>query len=406
MATSPLLVVCDDDPLLREALCRELRTQGYRTRPAIDGRMCLEALREPEAAAAIIDLTLPGIPGVEVIRQIRLGANPIPVVAISGRPLRPEDATTLRRLGTQAFLHKPISRDVLRRTLQSVFEPAAEEPASEFEFEQRSPAAQVFVRALHRAIQEDPPLILLEGEWGSGCARASRFLHRQGKYRETPYFLCDTASSPAEALVHLFDPTPPKLPPNHVPRFLFVEQFAAADLRVQAQWLRAVRQRPRRALDPPRIASARHDLKELVRSGYFLEGLYDRWKEYRITVPPLRERRDDIVPLARRFEREIHGDPDAHLDATTEALLLTEPWPGNVSQLKSRIASQTYGVAPGSPDDTTLSVVPLPDLEVDMIRKALDATHGNQAAAARMLGLTRYALRYRLKKMERERDNR
>jgi transcriptional regulator with GAF, ATPase, and Fis domain len=176
------------------------------------------------------------------------------------------------------------------------------------------------------------------------------------------------------------------------------------------------------------IALTNRDLRTMVRSGEFREDLYFRVNVFPITVPPLRHRPEDILPLANHFLQSVRGKLGRHCEGFSreaENLLLKYPWPGNVRELRNTVeravileretlvscrsllldthlaiscgggdASASTGVPPG--------IVPLEQLEETMVQRALDATGNNQTRAAELLGISRDQLRYRLKK-QRER---
>jgi len=299
----------------------------------------------------------------------------------------------------------------------------------------QAPAFQAVIRAA-RLVAVTDATVLVQGESGTGKELLAREIHRTSRRASKPLVVVNCAALP-ETLVEaeLFGYRRGAFTgaqqdyPGRIRSAdggtLFLDEIGELPLSVQAKLLRFLEAgevqglgetRPRQ-VDVRVIAATNRRLEEQVREGRFREDLWYRLAIVPLMLPPLRERREDILPLARHFLDTLsqrHDLPVPTLDRSAERRLLDHPWPGNVRELRNLcerlvilLPGQTVGAGnlqldppQGQQGDLRLPAegVILDELEADLIRQALERTAGNRTRAARLLGLSRDTLLYRMKK--------
>ena len=280
------------------------------------------------------------------------------------------------------------------------------------------------------------PTVLLQGETGTGKGLVARVIHASGGRARGPFVDVNCAAIPETMLeAELFgfeagaftDAKRAKagLFESAAGGSLFLDEIDSMPLPLQGKLLQAIEEkRVRRlgavaphAVDVKLVAASQRPLRDLVAAGAFRADLYHRLAVVVLDVPPLRERRDDVVPLAEHFlarHAAAHGVPPRRLDAGARAWLLVQPWPGNVRELAHLMERVTLLCADEAVDAATLerlrvplpaaartgppAPVPAPDDEPARIRDALVRSGGNVVRAARLLGLGRNALRNRMRR--------
>jgi DNA-binding NtrC family response regulator len=284
-------------------------------------------------------------------------------------------------------------------------------------------------------VVDAPTSLLVTGESGTGKDQLTRWIHDQGARRDAPYLKIDCASLPrglveSELFGHergAFTGAVARKPG----RFemagngtMVLDEVAALDLEVQAKLLRVLEERTFERLGGTEslrlnarvVALTNADLEKSVRAGRFREDLYFRLNVLVLAVPPLRERRSDILPLAACFLHRlgaVHGRIDARLDSAAAQFLEDYSWPGNVRELKnaiehalvfasdSTLTPQNFpailGAAPQG-GSSLAGLRSLEDMEKDAIRATLEATHFKIARSAEILGISRKTLLDKRKK--------
>jgi two-component system response regulator AtoC len=305
-----------------------------------------------------------------------------------------------------------------------------------------SPAMRRLYETLGRLEEVDAPTVLLIGESGTGKDLIAQSIHERGPRRRGPFMEVDCTSLPEQLIEsELFghekgsftDARATKRGMFEVARggTIFLDEIGEMALATQAKLLRALENRKFRRvggvatipLDAGIVAATNRDLGGEVQKGRFREDLFFRLNVIRIDVPPLRERREDLPLLVdhfvqrfnQDFRREIKGVSEEALD-----LMQRYRWPGNVRELRNVVErivileptdviqarhlppeirySQGASQATSGPFILPEEGVDLEELERNLIQQALDRTSNNQSASARLLGISRYALRYRMEK--------
>ncbi len=439
----PRLLVVDDDPAFRDGLAETLRDLGHDVTEAADGEAGLASFEVSRPDLVFLDLRMPGLDGLSVLKRLRGdAASPaVPVVVLTAFA---SGANTIDAMRQGAFDHltKPLGRsevvDVLSRALsRAVVSAAVAEPA-DGPLVGSSPAIRAVQKMIGMAAASNAT-VLVTGETGTGKELVARALHDHGPRAAGPFVSVNCAAIPADLLEsELF---------GHVPgaftgavkaqagRFreaqggtLLLDEIGDMNAAMQAKILRVLQERivtPVGGRPEPvdvRIVAATHrDLLQLVDVGGFRADLYYRLHVIPIALPPLRERKSDIVPLAKHFlglanpgrpPGKIPGKPK-DLSPGAASLLEAWSWPGNVRELRNateRAAALARGPAIDASDldflrqgdaatpapSATGSGLTLPEavaeLERTMIRRALAEGRGSRTEAARRLGINRQLL--------------
>ena len=427
------VLIVDDDAALREGLAETVADLGHAPRVAASGREALAALGGDNIDCVLLDLRMPGgMDGIEVLRRIR-EANDAPPVIVLTAFATAENTIEAMRLGAFDHLTKPIGRlelDALLKRLPQRGIPLAADGAGESgTLIGSSEAMRRVQKAIGLAADRDATVLIL-GETGTGKELVARGLHQHGSRKTKPFVAVNCAAIPADLLEsELFGHVKGSFTGATTDRVgafreaehgtLFLDEIGDMPAAMQSKILRAIEERVVTPVggkpcqfDARLIAATHRDLPNLVASGTFRDDLYYRLNVVPIVLPPLRERREDILPLAEHFLRwEAGRGAPKRLSALASASLLEQSWPGNVRELRNVIAracvlvrGETIEVTdvdvtqPGGqiPSREELLDGDLPSavakLEAAMIRKALEACSGNRAEAARRLNIHRQLL--------------
>ncbi|MBC7636949.1 MAG: sigma-54-dependent Fis family transcriptional regulator [Acetobacteraceae bacterium] len=424
------VLIIDDDAALRDSIGETLRDLGHTVVEAEDGLRGLQRLGEqPPIQAVLLDLRMPGLDGLEVLRRIRARADSPPVAVLTAAATAANTIEAMR-LGAVGHLTKPIGRadiaDLLRRMLPdavaAIPQPSAD--PSEDGLVGNSSAMRDVQKAIGMLADSDAT-VLITGETGTGKEVVARAIHRHGRRAGKPFVAINCAAIPANLMESaLF---------GHARGAftgaigdakgsireadggtLLLDEIGDLDLILQAKLLRVLQEREVTpvggkpvAVDVRVLAATHRDLPSEIRAGRFREDLYWRLGVVPLSLPPLRERRDDIVKLAEYFLARGAGRARGLTEAAG-LLLRDHPWPGNVRELRNAIErvavlarnpvvdvddfSFLVGVQARTPEATDTMPEAVARLETEMIRRAIAASGGNRAEAARRLGVQRQLL--------------
>ena len=433
------ILLVDDDPAVLRGVGGLLRDEGYRTETAANAEEAYAALTKDPPAAVVLDLGLPGESGLGLLGRLPRPL-PAPVVVLSGGAT-PGEAAQALKLGATDFVEKPPTAERLLTALQNALalrdlederERLREELAQPGSLVGES-AAMAELRKLVARAGPSGSVVLVQGETGTGKERVSRALHLASG-RKGRFVAVNCAAIPATLLEsELFGAEKGAFTgatARRIGRFeqahqgtLLLDEIGELPLELQAKLLRVLEQREVERLggsapvkvDVRVVAATHRDLRKAVADGSFREDLYYRLAVFPIEVPPLRNRPDDIVPLARAFAAELRGQP---LEVTKEGeqALRAYPWPGNVRELRNFVERlhllsdpgplRVAGEPPGLPADDpksqpAIGVLSYRELceeaERKILREALARCGGNVAAAARLLKVDRGNLHRRIK---------
>jgi DNA-binding NtrC family response regulator len=439
MSMAEELLVVDDEPQMLIAINETLRRRGYCITTAGSGMEALCRLKEKYYQLVITDMRMPGVSGIDLIRKVKSLAPQTPVILLTAYGTI-QNAVDAMREGAYDYLLKPFSSEslenVVRRALDST--PKRNEKATHTIVTQDA----AFSRTLEQASQASASTatVLIEAESGTGKELLARMIHLKSPRSSNAFVAVNCAALPESLLEsELFGfekgaftganaSKPGKFELANRGTLLLDEIGEMASI-LQAKLLRVLQEKEVDRIggkDPVEIdvrviATTNRDLLSLVRQGQFREDLYYRLNVVRLTIPPLRERPDDIPLLVDLFcKRYGRSSGMEQVSLTPESLkkLLRHPWPGNVRELENTI-QRAVTLCAGSavqPEDLWLSEpeeafpgqsskpselglsggVTMREMERQLICRTLEDTGGNRTRAAKCLGISLRTLRNKL----------
>jgi DNA-binding NtrC family response regulator len=425
------ILIVDDDAAMRDALSEAARDLGHDVRVASSGAATLAILDDDAIQAVLLDLRMPGMNGLEVLRRIRARPHP-PMVTVLTAHASATNTIEAMRLGAFDHLTKPIGRKDLARVLSGMLACAAEPRAARSEPTQEGLIGlSEAIRAVQKTIgvlADSNATVLITGETGTGKELVARAIHDHGHRCGKPFITVNCAAIPTELMEsELFGHMRGAFTGAASDRIgafrqaehgtLFLDEVGDMDLALQGKILRALQEhivtpvggKPV-PVDVRVIAATHRDLPQRVQDGSFREDLFYRLHVVPIHLPALRDRIADIVPVAEHFLSRIGNGKRLAADAA--ARLIRHAWPGNVRELKNAMERAAVlvrgdvitaadlgfveetrpfaGEISDWPDEELPSAVAR--LEEMLIRRALARSAGNRAEAARMLGIHRQLL--------------
>jgi DNA-binding NtrC family response regulator len=433
-----IILVVDDDPAMREALAEAIVALGHEPKLADSGAVALRVLGTSTVDAALIDLRMSGMDGLELLARMREMTNRPPTAVLTAHATA-HNTIEAMRLGAFDHLTKPIGRAALARVLTAMLTAGVEKHwvstnSGETGLIGSSDAMRTVQKTIGRLADSDAT-VLITGETGTGKELVARAIHDHGQRAQQAFVAVNCAAIPAELMeTELFGHVKGAFSGAVRDRLgafreaqggtLFLDEIGDMDPAMQAKILRALQERtvtPVGGIAMPtdaRIIAATHrNLMQRVADGSFREDLFYRLNVVPIHLPALRERLADIVPLAEYF-LERAGSAK-RLTATAAAALVRHAWPGNVRELKNMMDRMTVTVQANrieasdlfSADSATFAEARSTDwpdedlptatlrLEELLIRRALIKCHGNRAEAARILNIHRQLLYTKMKRL-------
>ncbi len=457
----PLILIAEDETILAESISRYLKRHGYSTAVASSGEEALRVVEESGPDVAILDIRLPGLDGLEVLRRVREGFSGTESIMMTAHA-SVGSAVEAMKLGAFDYLTKPLDLDELRVVVEkalvhlrmrrelSYLKAQSEKDSHLAEILGDSPPMQALRQQIGRiatleSAGGEAPTVLILGETGAGKQMVARAIHYGSPRAERPFVEINCAAIPSSLLeAELFGyekgaytdarTGKPGLLEAADGGTLFLDEIGHMDPSLQVKLLKAIDEKAARRLGGLRtkafnvrfIAATNRDLEAAIAEGALRADLYYRIKALTVTVPPLRERGTDILLLARHFLERCtrqYGLPAKTLSPETAALLLAHPWPGNVRELAHTIeravllhggplvraeqlglgegrGTPTVAVHPGSAVQVDFSAggIVLDEVERQLILGALQAAEWNRGRAAQLLGISKETLRYRIEK--------
>ena len=429
-------MIADDEPLNLELLERELTAQDYTVESARDGEGALKKVGAFAPDLILLDYMMPDMSGLEVLKELRRRGHALPVVMITAHGTI-ERAVEAMKEGACDFITKPFDADHVVLVIQKALERQRLEKKVEIlaaEISQRhqlvTGASVKMNQVLEGAkrVSASKSTVLLLGESGTGKELLARAIHNWSDRKEQPFIAINCVGLSKELLEsELFGHEKGAFTGAHELKkgkielahggTVLLDEVGDISPEVQTKLLRFLQEREFERVggtkpipvDVRIIAATSRNLESAVKEGRFREDLYYRLNVVPITIPPLRERSDDIVPLARYFMRRFSVETKKNLaEITPEAQqrLLEHNWPGNVRELANVIEravvmgqgpkltpedlpSQMMAARAGTRDDGISYRKVMEDHRREVILKALHGAGGNRAAAAKTLGLNR-----------------
>lgn len=439
--TIPRILVVDDDPSLLAVLTELLCGEGYAVSAALTAEEALERCREETYHLVLCDLQLPGKNGMALLKILRDACPATALVLITAHGSIRSAVTALKR-GACEYMTKPIKpRRLLLLCAALTADPPdflpskllAADRCQEVHFDgmvARSCAMRGVFERIRLAAGADSTVLII-GESGTGKELVARSIHMRSPRQAGPFVPVHTGAIPRELIAsELFghergsftgavDANAGKFEQAE-DGTLFLDEISTMDERTQIGLLRVLESfrftrvggRKERGANVRVVAASNQDLAAMVQAGTFREDLFYRLNILTLTLPPLRERPEDIPILAstlvRAFAEKYHK-PVCAIPATTERLLCAYSWPGNVRELKN-VVEQAILLARGAEiepdllpkmlhrDGTPRDVLSISigstmgDIEKQVILRTLEANGGNKTAAAEVLGMSRRSI--------------
>ncbi len=449
-ATRPTVLIVDDEPDLLELLSLTLRRMNLRTRTAPDVGTAQRLLKGEPFDLCLTDMRLPDGDGLDLVAWIQQNRAQLPVAVITAHG-NVESAVRALKLGAFDFVSKPLDLGVLRKLIDNAIRLNATAAAAEPTVDPgrarligHSVPMEQLRELIGRVARSEAP-VHISGESGTGKELVARLIHESGARRERPFIAVNCGAIPTELMESEFFghkrgsftgavADKKGLVQAAEGGTLFLDEVADLPLHMQVKLLRVVQEKTVRPVGESqeekvdvRILSATHkSLAELVAQGQFREDLFYRINVIELHVPSLRERPEDIPDIARtvltRLGKRMSG-PAPRISDDALAQLAAYPFPGNVRELenvleraltlclggmitaehiklRSPARTPAPSLAPVEPSNAAGALGDhLEDIERNAILQALEKTRYNKTAAAKLLGMSFRALRYRIKKL-------
>lgn len=457
----PVILVIDDEEAIRLFLQATLEDEGYEVLTAATGGQGLELAKDKVPDLVLLDLMLPDMSGIQVLGGLKSALPHICVVMVTAYR-ETDTAVQAMKLDAFDYVNKPINLDRLLKVVAQALASNADARRS-FRNEHQSdlfggiddvvpsqaPGMLEIYDTIRKIAGSESTTVLIEGESGAGKDVVANLIHRTSLRRGSPLLEINCAALPEHLLEsELFGhekgsftgATAQKLGLLETAHSgtLFLDEIGEMTLPVQVKLLRVLEKMTFRrvggiediSIDVRIVAATNSNLENQIQTGSFREDLFFRLNVVKIVVPPLRERVEDILPLAEyflgqfnlKFNKSFTGISDDARHA-----LLAYGWPGNIRELKNKLErsvllgdgdvlekehlqleaqSGEMGHLPGLLQDVLRKPLPpdgvdleglVSEFEESLVRKAFQTSGGNQTEAARLLGLNRDKFRYRLK---------
>jgi two-component system, NtrC family, response regulator AtoC len=462
------VLVVDDERLVRWSLRQKCEEWGYQVSEAESGLAALRVAQNESPDLVLLDVRLPDMSGLSVLEQLKKNEDTRAVIMITADP-QLDDIKAALKLGAYDFVGKPIDFEELLVAIKNALEATrlrSEVQSLRGEVRRRTGYHSVIgvsgkmtelMNFVRKVAASEASTILIQGESGTGKDLIAKAIHYESSRQEKPFIAINCSAIPETLMeAELFGHergafTDAKTMKKGLFEMadggsLFLDEIGELSPLLQAKLLRVLEDQIIRRVGGVRdmqvdvrvIAASNRDLEKAVQEGHFRQDLWYRLAIISIFIPPLRERKEDILPLVdffverynRKFRKSVRG-----VSEDTRKLLMQHNWPGNVRELKNAIeramileeegflrpmylpfavsehgrtafehGSPTNGARP-LPDGRRLPPLNIPEggtsleeIEHVMVELAMQQANGNQTHAARLLDISRDALRYKLKK--------
>jgi two-component system NtrC family response regulator len=441
------VLLIDDDMNLAKVIGYQLQKNGFEVVTSNDGRDGLRLFNEQEFDIVITDIQMPGVTGIELLGKIRRQDKVVVVIIITAYGSI-ENAIEACRLGADDYLTKPFGQEQLIFVIEKVFRlrqlqqentQLRQQLQGKYRFENMIAHSSKMENVMQLAgqVAQSNATVLILGESGTGKELIAQAIHFNSPRKDKPFVIVNCPSIPdnlleSELFGHLKGAYTGAIK-DRKGKFelanggtIFLDEIGDLKEDVQAKLLRVLQEREIERLGDSHpikvqvrvVAATNKDLDKLVRKGNFREDLYYRLSVVPMTIPPLRERKEDIPYLVEFFIQKYGEGRTFEVDPEIFPVLQNYDWPGNVRELENVIERAIALSA-----DDTISAESLPsqlfathkqpgeiglnisdgDLSLEkfekrLIQEALNKSGGNRSGAARLLKIPRHVLLYRLKK--------
>lgn len=449
------ILLVEDETIFAKAVKKHLERAKYRVDLAGDLAGARECYKNNPPDLVLLDMRLPDGSGLDFLSEIKSSVNSTSVLVMSAYG-QLEDAVSAMKLGASDYLKKPIDLEELIINVEKVLEKSelTQKLANSTKREQHATETVEFlgkckqiksvrdqVERISRLSQAEdviPPTVLVLGETGTGKDVIARLLHEKSSRNSKPFVHVDCASLPKDLIEsELFGHEKGAFTNAHVARtglieaaedgVLFLDEIGELPLDLQSKLLAVLERRTLRRVGTTQerpvaawiVAATNRDIESLSEKGEFRSDLYYRLNVMSLEMPPLRERGNDILLLANHFAAQTarrYGIQFDGFSEDAEQALIEYSWPGNVREMKHLLERAVLLSGGGILEEDFLSLdkktiskpeendinedLTLGEAELQLIKQALERTNRNVSKAARELGITRMALRYRIKKYD------
>ena len=439
MSDRARILIVDDEEAMRDACRQVLAPEGLALKEASSGVGVLEMIRHESFDLVILDLKMPGMDGMEILRRLQQESPDTATIVITGYP-SVESAVEAMKLGAADFLPKPFTPDVLRLTVRRTLRGARmarenlllrsqleECRGGDYEMVGHSEAMNQLYDLVRRVAPTDST-VLITGESGTGKELVARAIRNHSPRQDKPFVTVDCGSLvgalfESELFGHVKGSFTGATCLKHGRLELanggtiFFDEIANVSTDIQAKLLHVLQEREFTRvgatqvipIDVRILAATNRNLLDEIQEGRFREDLFYRLCVVPIMLPPLRQRREDIPLLAENFLQKHNGRRhDKIRGFTQEAMeaMMKHDWPGNVRELENAVEravvlAQSDMITPADllyygpfvkPESTGDGLVPLSSVEKEHIARVLRHHAGNRTAAARTLGIDRKTL--------------
>jgi len=433
------ILLVDDDVHILELLQRHLQSLNYHTYKAISVKEAIEILKDKSIDLLITDLKMPGVDGLELVKYVSEHYPDIPKLVVTGYPSI-DGALEAMKSGVMDYLTKPFTKEELKKAVEKSL---ALKPKKQKQIQKEttsvaygelignSEAINKVTEVIER-VKNNKATVFISGESGTGKELVARSIHYMGQFARAPFIAVNCGAIPENLLeAELFGYTKGAFTGANENRngffqaankgTLFLDEIGNASMATQLRLLRVLQEKEvtrvgsqkTEKVDVRVIAATNIDLKELIEKGKFREDLYYRLTVVQITVPPLRERTEDIKLLSEKFLLKYGVEyKDRLISITPEALSVLErySWPGNIRELEN-VLQQAVIMCDKQVEIKDLpehlkyqinfseneTQLPLREVEKQHILKVLAATNNNKTQAAKILQIDRKTLSEKIK---------
>lgn len=446
MTAEHKILIVDDDPSILEVLEARLSASNFKVLKAKDAAGAEQILRDQKGVDLLVsDIKMPGKSGMELFTDVRKSLPDLPVIFLTAHGTIP-DAVDAIKLGAADYIAKPFDgRELIKKinammALRGTGVGTGPMPLVESGFYWGKSAAMKHLYTMVKKVAATQVNVLILGESGVGKERIAGCIHENSPRKKQPYMVVDCGSTPAgilesELFGHL------KGAFTHAVKdkigliqaadsgTLFLDEIGNISHDMQCRLLRFLEDKKIRqvgavkekTVDCRVIAATNADLAQAIEEGSFRQDLYYRLKGITLTIPPLRDRKEDIYPLAELFADnygQAHGIDRLRISDAAVKVLEEHPWPGNVRELKNTIEAgavlcQNQIIEPWdlqiesirenavlTSDLSDSQAFSIEQSEKDTIIRALKKSRGVQKDAADLLGISKRAMHYKVKKYD------
>jgi len=443
--TKPKIFIIDDEESIRDSCSQVLKKEGYSVYTSSDGKEAVNILKSSKFDVVLLDLKLPGIPGLKILNIIKSSFPEIPVIIITGFASIESAVNTIKQ-GAFDYLAKPFSPEELRTMVKkalntaetrSVYRNSKTVEPDELSMVVGKSKSMEKVIDIMKRVSPTESTVLITGESGTGKELLASEIHQHSQRKKAPFVVVDCGAL-VETLFEseLFGHVKGSFTGAHVTKHgrfevadggtIFLDEISSISINIQAKLLRVIQEREVTRIGSTKpikvdvriLAATNVSLAERVKQNKFREDLFYRLSVVPINIPPLRERKEDIPPLLDHFLQKYNQKLSKNIKGfTNEAkkAIMDYDWPGNIRELENTIERAVvltqvnkiglddliyHGI--GSSRSMLHSIggknKSLEEVEKEYIESVLKSQHGNKSKTARILGIDRKTLYSKIKK--------